>query len=103
MYRIVLVCEGVPPELGPAAAIDISEEFTHRQWHQNVRCGWDQTRLLLYAENDWDGDGEALLDEFSDVISSCIKGTFESDIQIESIVTIPWTDLVPHKRGLRQR
>jgi len=62
MYRIVLACEGVPPELGPAAAIDINEEFTHRQWHQNVRCEWDQTRLLLYAENDWDGDGKALLD-----------------------------------------
>ncbi len=24
MYRIVLACEGVPPELGPVAAIDIS-------------------------------------------------------------------------------
>jgi hypothetical protein len=89
MYRIVLGCEDVLPELGPAAAIDLSEEFTHRRWHQNVRCEWDQTRLLLYAENDWDGDGKSLLDEFSDVISACIKGTFESDIQIESIATIP--------------
>ena len=40
MYRIVLACEGMPPELDPAAAIDISGEFTHRQWHQNVRCEW---------------------------------------------------------------
>jgi hypothetical protein len=55
MHRITLACEGVPPELGPAAAIDITEEFTHRQWHQNVRCEWDRTRLLLYAENDWEG------------------------------------------------
>lgn len=55
MYRIVLACEGIPPELGPTAAIDVSEEFSHRQWHQNVRCEWDRTRLLLYAENDWDG------------------------------------------------
>jgi hypothetical protein len=55
MYRITLACEGVAPELGSAAAIEISAEFTHRQWHQNVRCEWDRTRLLLYAENDWDG------------------------------------------------
>jgi len=45
--------------------------------------------LLLYAETNWDEDGKALLDEFSDVISACIKGTFESDIEIESIATIP--------------
>ena len=89
MYRIVLACEGMPPELDPAAAIDISGEFTHRQWHQNVRCESDQTRLLLYAETNWDEDGKALLDEFSDVISACIKRTFESDIEIESIATIP--------------
>ena len=50
MYRIVLACEGIPPELGPTAAIDVSEEFSHRQWHQNVRCEWDRSRLLLYAE-----------------------------------------------------
>ena len=31
MYRIVLACEGIPPELGPTAAIDVSEEFSHRQ------------------------------------------------------------------------
>jgi hypothetical protein len=36
MHRIVLACEGLPPELGPAAANDITEEFTHRQRHQNV-------------------------------------------------------------------
>lgn len=89
MYRITLACEGVPPELGPVAAIDITEEFTHRQWHQNVRCEWDRTRLLLYAENDWDGDAIALLDEFSDAISACIEGTFGYGIEIVSVTTTP--------------
>ena len=89
MYQITLACEGVPPELGPAAAIDITEEFTHRQWHQNVRCEWDRTRLLLYAENDWDGGAKALIDEFSDAISACIQGGFESGIKIVAIDNAP--------------
>jgi hypothetical protein len=85
MRRIILACEGVPPELGPAAAIDITEEFARRQWHQNVRCQWDRTRLLLYTENDWDGDAKALIDEFSDAISACIQGGFEGGIKIVAI------------------
>jgi hypothetical protein len=84
-----IACEGVPPELGPAAAIDITEEFTHRQWHQNVRCEWDRTRLLLYAENDWDGDAKSLIDEFSDAISACIQGGFEGGIKIVAIDNAP--------------
>jgi hypothetical protein len=89
MHRIILAYEGLPPELGPAAAIDITEEFTHRQWHQNVRCEWDRTRLLLYAENDWDGDAKALIDEFSDAICACIQGGFEGDIKIVAIDNAP--------------
>jgi hypothetical protein len=89
MRRITLACEGVPAELGPAAAIDITHEFTHRQWHQNVRCEWDRTRLLLYAENDWDGDAKALIDEFSDAISACVQGGFEGDIKIVAIHNAP--------------
>jgi hypothetical protein len=85
MYKVILACKGVPPELGVAAATDISEEFTHRQWHQNVRCEWDQTRLLLHADNDWDADAKALLDEFSDAISACIPGTFGYSIEVVSI------------------
>jgi hypothetical protein len=89
MHRITLACEDVPPELGPAAAIDITEEFTHRPWRQNVRCEWDRTRLLLYAENDWDGDAKALIDEFSDAISACIQGGFEGGIKIVVIDDAP--------------
>jgi hypothetical protein len=85
MYRITLACEGVPPELGPVAAIDITEEFTHRQWHQNVRCEWDRTRLVLYAENDWDGDAKALIDEFSDALSACVREGFGGGIRIVAI------------------
>ena len=74
MYRIVLACKGVHANVGAVAARDITEEFTHRPWHQNVRCEWDGTRLMLLAENDFDSDGLALLDEFSDAISASIAG-----------------------------
>src|SRR4051794_30524061 len=64
MYRIVLACSGVPADVGPSAARDITEEFTHRPWHKNVRCQWDGSRLVLQADNDFDSNGLALLDEF---------------------------------------
>ena len=89
MYRIVLACNGVPVSAGPAAARDITDEFTHRTWHQNVNCEWDGSRLILHADNDFDSDGLALRDEFSDAISACIKGGFDGDINVVSVGSAP--------------
>ena len=88
MYRIVLACSGVRAENAGAAARDIAEEFTHRRWHQNVRCDWDGSRLLLHAENDFDSNGRALMDEFSDAISACIKESFDGNIEVVSIISL---------------
>ena len=85
MYRIILVCEGVPPQSGASAARDIAEEFTHRPWHKDVSCVWDGSTLVLQAENDFDSNGLALLDEFSDAISACIADGFEGDLKILSV------------------
>ena len=85
MFKLTLTCDGVPPHLGPQAAQDITEEFTHRPWHHNVVCGWDGSLLILEAENDSDPDGLALRDEFSDAISACVSGDFEGDIRIVSV------------------
>jgi hypothetical protein len=51
MYRIILACNGVPAHVGAEAASDITEEFTHRPWHQNVRCEWATavSKLCLLA------------------------------------------------------
>jgi len=84
MYRIVLACDGVPTHAGPAGALDIAEEFTHRPWHKNVKCDWDGVRLVLQADNDFDSDGLALRDEFSDAISACIREPFDGNIEIVS-------------------
>jgi hypothetical protein len=57
-YRIELVCDGVLPNAGSEAAIDIKDEFGHRPWHENVRCEWNgaaltpprRTTTILMAE-----------------------------------------------------
>jgi hypothetical protein len=85
MYRIILVCNRVPKHAGPVAAQDITEEFSHRPWHKDVSCVWDGSALILQADNDFDSSGLALLDEFSDAISACIKDSFDGDLRVLSI------------------
>ena len=71
------------------AAIDITEEFTHRPPHENVECKLDGASLILVAENDSDSDGLALSDEFSEASAACISGGFDGQIRVVSIVEIP--------------
>lgn len=101
MFRIVLACDGVPKDVGVQAAVDITEEFTHRPWHTNVQCRWDGERLILQAENDVDADGEALSDEFSDAISACIAPHFDGTISKVSVVKLD--DMPPNTSLERTR
>jgi hypothetical protein len=88
LYRIKLACDGIPPSAGPPGAIELAEEFTHRPWHQNVRCSWDGFSLILTAENDFDENGRALLDEFSDEVVACISDReYSSNIRILEVTT----------------
>ena len=91
MYRVILACTCVTADAGPAAARDITEEFTHRQWHSNVKCEWDGSRLILQADNDFDSDGLALLDEFSDAISAYIREPIDAKMEIVSVTVLPAT------------
>jgi len=89
MYRIVLICEGVPSAAGAEAATDITAEFEqHRPWHTNVQCSWDGVRLTLQADNDYDPEGLALQDEFSDCICAYIAGGFDGNIIVASATSI---------------
>ncbi len=83
-HRLLLVCTGLPTSLGAQAALDITEEFTHRPWHRNAICRWDGHVLILQAENEFDPNGIALRDEFSDAISAHIAGGFAGDIRVQS-------------------
>ena len=85
MYRVVLACEGVPVSAGQEAAADITKEFAdHRRWHQNVKCSWDGKELVLEAENDFDDNGLALLDEFSDCIAAYVTA-FDGRLKVVSV------------------
>ena len=89
MHRIVLACKGVPTYAGAAGARDISNEFAHRPWHANVTCVRDGSQLFLQADNDFDSNGLALVDEFSDAISTCIEGRFDGNIEVLSMRRMP--------------
>jgi hypothetical protein len=70
MFRVTLICDGLPVTAGEGAARDITEEFAdHRHWHSRVTCEWDGTRLILRSESDFDESGQATLDEFGDCIA----------------------------------
>ena len=86
MYRVTLICNGLPKGAGQEAATDIQNEFLeNRDWHSNVVCSWDGEKLKLVAENDFDQDGQALLDEFGDCIAAYVIDYFDSNIKIESV------------------
>ena len=72
MYEIAVACKGVSEGAARAALDDIVEEFSQRPWHTVVDCRWDEDRILLVARNDYDENGKALLDEFSDAICACV-------------------------------
>lgn len=83
IYRIQLVCSGVPSDDGERAAKDITQEFAEqRPHHQNVVCVFEDGQLFLTAENDFDADGKALIDEFSDEITNCIATPFDGRISL---------------------
>jgi hypothetical protein len=84
-FRVVLAWNEVPPHLGQQGAADIAKEFSHREWHENARCDWDGSCLILQAENDYDEDGRGLRDEFFDAISASISEPFDGGITVRSI------------------
>jgi hypothetical protein len=89
MFRVTLACNGVPAGVGPIAARDIQQNFAeHRQHHMNVICKFTNGELVLTAENDFDPDGLALMDEFSDLLSAYIAEAFDGDIRLVEAATM---------------
>jgi len=89
MYRLVLVCSGIPIGEGPEAARDITIEFArHRTHHSNAVCSYADGKLTLVAENNFDPNGLALMDEFSDCLSAYIAKPFDGDLTVQSIARL---------------
>jgi hypothetical protein len=88
MYRVILECLDVPANEGSEAATDIERDFReHRAHHRNVRCRFESGKLILQAENDFDPDGRALIDEFSDEITANVS-PFDGDLRFVSSTLI---------------
>lgn len=64
---------------------DIREEFGNRQWHHVIDIRWLGQTLLLTAENDYDSNGEALADDFSDTIAAYAPGTPGYSVRVVSV------------------
>jgi hypothetical protein len=89
MFLITLSCRGIPIELGPKAATNITEEFRYCSWYANAICRWREDALQLEAMSESDSDGKALAEEFSDAIWACIVEQFDGAILIEQVVQLP--------------
>jgi len=88
VYRITLECEGVPASAGDEAARDITEAFRRDYPHeQKVLCTFNDGKLRLVAENDYDPEGLNLMDEFSDNISAYIAEPFDGEIRLIGVET----------------
>jgi hypothetical protein len=80
MFRITIRAGGISLQAGPMAAKDIEQEFReNRPWHTQVSCSYTDGTLTLIAINDFDDDGLALSDEFSDCLSAFIALGERSD------------------------
>ena len=89
MFKIKMRAGGVEPAIGPTAADDIQNEFReHRPWHKAVTCTYADGTLTLVALNDFDHDGSALSDEFSDCISAYIPLGGISDEGVFEIISV---------------
>jgi hypothetical protein len=86
MFRIAVRCSGLSEAEGTAAVPDILEEFSHRPWHRDLECGWTSGMLTLTASNDFDSNGQALLDEFGDAILACIHCSGPIRVDVVSVV-----------------
>lgn len=90
MYRITIACRGLCEEDGRDGPAAILEEFKERPWHTDVTCEWSNGVLRMAATNDYDPDGQALLDEYWDAVFGCVLNRSKEggSFDIESIVEI---------------
>lgn len=89
MFKITMRAGGIDPGVGPGAAVDIQNEFCeHRPWHKRVTCTFSGGALTLIAFNDFDSDGLALSDEFSDCLCAYIPLGGMSDEGVFEVVAV---------------
>jgi hypothetical protein len=98
MFLIKLICKGIPRELGPKAAINITEEFNYCSRRVDAICHWSGDALQLEAISKFGSDAKALAEEFSEAISACVAEQFDGAILVEQVVRI--SDVCPKAKDI---
>jgi hypothetical protein len=88
VFRVTVKCERIASAAWPDALEDVRAEFRDRPWHNIVDIRWSGDVLLFIAENDYDSDGEALADEFSDTVAAYAPGTPGYRVAIVSVEVV---------------
>jgi hypothetical protein len=89
MFKITMRAGGIDPGVGHSAAADIQNEFReHRPWHERATCTFHDGTLTLVAFNDFDREGLALSDEFSDCLAAYVPVGGVSDDGIFEVIAV---------------
>jgi hypothetical protein len=92
VFRVTVKCEHIASAAWPDALEDVRTEFLDRPWHHIVDVRWSgEDTLLLIADNDYDSDGEALADEFSDTVAAYAPGTPGYRVDVVSVEVVGGT------------
>jgi hypothetical protein len=87
MFRVSVACEGIPPHGWSSAFADVKSEFSKRWWHHFVHCSWEGDALILVVDNEYDNNGAAVADEFSDTVAAYAPGTPGYRVRVLSVLT----------------
>ena len=90
MFRVTLICNGIPEGMGDEAAQDIEKEFREHRIprYVNATCRFESGKLFLSCDNDgWDSNGLNLTDEFSDCLCAYLP-PFDGDLRLVSSVEL---------------
>ena len=85
MPTITVACVGLTEWEGASAVQCVLEEFAHRPWQDSVKCEWRSSVLRLTATNDFDANGQALVDEFWDAVHACVSAANPLRFHVEAV------------------
>ena len=88
MFRVTVKFERIARDVWPKALEDVRTEFRDRPWHRIVDVRWAGNTLLVIAENDYDSDGEALANEFSDTVAAYAPGSPGYRVDVVSVEVV---------------
>lgn len=83
-YRVTVVCRGLKESQLVEAVSAMLSEFAERPWQTDVTCEAEDGVLRLSALNDFDSNGQALLDEFQDAVVAYVRFDDRVRFDVES-------------------